>query len=926
MDRDGGEKIDTELDTEVACAPYPIAYRARMATIERFKDTIVRIRDILRSMSITGMDSMRHICLYLLARSLTREKAALVGLPDKFAWESIMETLRSRGISLTLEAFRNATDDCLVAHFDRLFGTDKFPFDINKEVKHKEILEALDRVNLTEVDCEMDILGWVYEQHLQTGSKAARDLGQFFTDRSICTYMVDMCKPKFKSAGVPETVCDPTMGTGGFLTAYIKFFEKKYSDTINWAVQEKEIHGCDTDPKVAAVARLNFFLETGSRSSNLLTQDSLYEDLPQTQYDIILANMPFGVKGLKYADCCARVKALRLDGTKSEPLFLQLMLVSLAPGGRCAVVVPDGMLFNSSKCHNGTRKYLLDHFDKVRVIKMEGKFFMNTSIKPSILYFENTGSATSTVEFWEAEKNEKGEIRETLIVSVPRASIEESCTLDVRRYTNVTHVTKYNEYPVATLETLCRHQNGKTLSSEEKVAEGEYDVMGGGLTYNGRTTHYNREGETISISKSGASAGFIAYHNKKYWAGDCMTLVPMDPGAMLTKYIYYALRLDNGRLIDKTAGSTIPHCKWDDIRGISISVPPRSIQAEIVATLDRLFVPGTSDLTGVLRLTDRAMDLVLARPDGSTLEPVVEALRLAQMATQTAASVRKQMTAIMQATRHNGSPLASLEAVCTYQNGKTLSSEEKVAGGEYDVMGGGLTYNGKTTRYNREGETVSISKSGASAGFVAYHNKKYWAGDCMTLVPADLKTMLTKYLYYALRLENYLLTDKTAGSTIPHCKWDDIREICIPAPSVETQAELVARLDALQTQINALEALQTQAEDNARFILESYLAGGETVPAGAGAGAGAASVKDVEANTDEDDGSALGGAGVPTATMPAPAAKAKLVRKPKATAAKPLVVDTATLAEAVSNAVVITEAKPKRGRKPKAAAEAKKDE
>ena len=75
-----------------------------------------------------------------------------------------------------------------------------------------------------------------------------------------------------------------------------------------------------------------------------------------------------------------------------------------------------------------------------------------------------------------------------------------------------------------------------------------------------------------------------------------------------------------------------------------------------------------------------------------------------------------------------------------------------------------------------------------------------------------------------------------------------------------------------------------------------------------------------------DDGSALGGAGVPTATMPAPAVKAKVVRKPKATVAKPLVVDAATLAEAVATAVVITEAKPRRGRKPKAAAEAKKDE
>ena len=132
------EKIDDVSGTETACVPYPIAYRARMAAVDRFKSAIIRIRDILRTMSITGMDSMRHICLYIMARSLTREKAGAIGLPVEFAWESIMETLRTRGMSLALEAFRHPSGgDCLVNHFDRLFGTDKFPFDINKEIRQR---------------------------------------------------------------------------------------------------------------------------------------------------------------------------------------------------------------------------------------------------------------------------------------------------------------------------------------------------------------------------------------------------------------------------------------------------------------------------------------------------------------------------------------------------------------------------------------------------------------------------------------------------------------------------------------------------------------------------------------------------------------------------------------------------------------------
>jgi type I restriction enzyme M protein len=94
-------------------------------------------------------------------------------------------------------------------------------------------------------------------------------------------------------------------------------------------------------------------------------------------------------------------------------------------GGRCAVVVPDGMLVNSSSCHNDTRKYLLDHFELKRVIKMKGQFFMNTGIQPSILFFEKTGKPTEVVEFWEVVKGDKGEITETMVVAVPCATIKE---------------------------------------------------------------------------------------------------------------------------------------------------------------------------------------------------------------------------------------------------------------------------------------------------------------------------------------------------------------------------------------------------------------------------------------------------------------------------------------------------------------------
>ena len=562
-----------------------------MTSVDTFKSSVIRIRDILRGpgVSITGMDSMRHICLYLLSRYMTREKVASLEVPLEFAWETLIETAQTKngGVQKALDCFYHAEEDCLVRHFDRLFGTDKFSFDIKNPQKHKEILEILNGVIMEDVDCQMDILGWVYEQHLRTGSSAARDLGQFFTDRFICEYMTELCKPGFKSAGVPESVCDPTMGTGGFLTAFVKFYNKHHADKpIDWAVQQKEIHGCDTDPKVAGVARLNLFMETGgNRSTNLLTHDSLYGDLTQTQYDVILANMPFGLKGIKHADCCERVKNLKIRGTKSEPLFLQLMMVSLGLGGRCAVVVPDGMLVNSSSCHNDTRKYLLDHFDLKRVIKMNGQYFMNTGIKPSILFFENTGKPTTAVEFWEVLRNEKGEITETMVVSVPREKMDASCSFDMRRYLESDKpAANPAGFPMVKLSEVSDLYSGKA-NRDADCGDIPFFASSGSV---GKRDKHNFEGKYIITART-QSIGSVSYYDGKLWASDNTILLKVKDESVLTsRFLYRWLMLNKSAIHNIANTGLIPLIRKSDLAEIRMPLPPLDFQQSVLIRLESL--------------------------------------------------------------------------------------------------------------------------------------------------------------------------------------------------------------------------------------------------------------------------------------------------------------------------------------------------
>ncbi len=801
-----------------------------MSEVDKFKSAIVRIRDILRgpSASITGMDSMRHLCLYIMSRLMTRAKVAALGVPEKFCWEEFIELIRPfmenkkcnpNGLQHALERFYNNTgEDCLIKHFDRLFETNDFPFSIKKKETHADILEILNGVNMEEVDGQIDILGYVYEQHLKTGaSSAGRDLGQFFTDRSICEYMTELCKPGFKSPGVPESVCDPTMGTGGFLTTYIKYYKKNYADTvIDWSVQQKQIHGCDIDPKVAGVARLNLFMEIGGNcATNLRTHNSLYYDLTQNGYDIILANMPFGIKGINYDECCKRIKALNIKGIKSEPLFLQLMMVSLNKKGRCAVVVPDGMLVNNSSCYNDTRKYLLDNFEVKRIIKMKGQFFMNTGIQPSIIFFENTGKPTTNVEFWETEKTEKGGISEKMIVSVPLNKIDATSSFDMRRYIEADKPANNPVgFPMVKLgDILTDHPVKKPVATKHadggvfSLYSSSCDVFKHSVAeFSGQP--YLLQGSRGTISKA------THYCDMPFSASNNVFVISVtDPKNVSLKFIYYYLRLT--AIADQTATtSIIPMLTKTMFREIKMPLPPLSIQQEIVAIFDRIYTPGTTELSNTLTIADKASE---------TLEEAQQLIRrsvqmVADVKVQMMADIKVQMVAIINSVENRGFPMVKLSDVCDLLSGKGNYTQDGDSYPYYDSNGP----TGTRKDFLYDGEFVITARK-MSIGAVHYVSGKYWASDnTINIRVKPDSTLSIRFLYYWLLLNNKVLKDLSSGIK-PGIRKSDVAEIKMPLPSLAFQTSVLTRLESLQAQLTALESLYKQSEDNARFILESYL-------------------------------------------------------------------------------------------------------
>lgn len=580
--------------------------KTKMTEVEKFKSAIVKIRDILRSSSITGMDSMRHICLYMLGPYLTLNNIKELGIPEKFAWENRYNILKEDP-DHQIQDFGNE----LINHFDRLFGTQKFSFDLKSGTKHKEIMELLSSIDMKNVDLHMDVLGYVYEQHLKTGSSAARDLGQFFTDRGICEYMVKLCNPKFKYENIPESVCDPSMGTAGFLTTYLKYFKD-----VDWSVHQSQVHGVDHDAKVAGVARLNMFMESkGQLFKNLHTGDSLHGGLDPTTYDIILANMPFGLSGLKYADIHSSIKKLGIDGTKSEPLFLQLMMTSLNKGGRCAVVVPDGVLATKSRLHLETRKYLLKNFELKRVIKMKGKFFMNTKIQPAILFFENSGKSTQEIEFWDIERDDKGNINEKIILSVPIEKFDDSYSLDIRKYEQIEKISYTEEIKTIKLKDIVKATKGKIQAT--KCDNGEWPV----ISISDKRTHsvYTEDGEHVFIASTNAGSARPGHFGTviKYYNGKCAftnlmhKLDIIDKNVLSYKYLYYILK--NKQPFIEYISEKGTCNKTMDINvflDLDIPVPSLEIQTKIVKELDIVYEKYEEALK-IINITDKTAENAL---------------------------------------------------------------------------------------------------------------------------------------------------------------------------------------------------------------------------------------------------------------------------------------------------------------------------
>ncbi|WP_363331242.1 class I SAM-dependent DNA methyltransferase [Microbacterium sp. SCN 70-27] len=267
-------------------------------------------------------------------------------------------------------------------------------FTIQKPALLSKVVDMLDDIPMADRDTNGDLYEYLLSKLASAGVN-----GQFRTPRHIIDLMVKITAPQ-----PSDEICDPACGTAGFLVAASEYVRETHSDALLDAAQRSHFHrsmfhGYDFDNVMLRIGSMNMLMH-GIESPDIRYRDSLSEGAAADaeKYTLILANPPFA-GSLDY-ESTAKDLQRTVKTKKTELLFLALFLKLLKPGGRAAVIVPDGVLFGSSTAHKALRKMLVEDQKLDAVIKLpSGVFRPYAGVSTAILFFTKTNSG-GTEDVW----------------------------------------------------------------------------------------------------------------------------------------------------------------------------------------------------------------------------------------------------------------------------------------------------------------------------------------------------------------------------------------------------------------------------------------------------------------------------------------------------------------------------------------------
>ncbi len=266
----------------------------------------------------------------------------------------------------------------------------------------QKLITGLDELYENDIK-DLDMQGDLYEYMLGKLSTAGQN-GQFRTPKHIRDMIVSLVKPSPK-----DTICDPACGTAGFLVSSAEYIRQNYESEMTseeWDHFDKDMFtGFDTDRTMLRISTMNLMLHSITNPHINYVDSVSKSNESSGEFDIILANPPF--TGTIDEESINENLRVVCKTKKTELLFLALFIRMLKTGGRCACIVPDGVLFGSSNAHKSLRKELVENHKLDGVISMpSGVFKPYAGVSTAILIFTKTGvGGTDKVWFYDMKSD-----------------------------------------------------------------------------------------------------------------------------------------------------------------------------------------------------------------------------------------------------------------------------------------------------------------------------------------------------------------------------------------------------------------------------------------------------------------------------------------------------------------------------------------
>jgi hypothetical protein len=297
--------------------------------------------------------------------------------------------------------------------------------------------------------------------------QSIKPISEYYPNNDLVTYMNKLAKPK------NESILNLHIGYGSFIYDMFK----------NHSIELEKIYGYENKDTILHAALMNIYSLTGNISKNIKKGDILHENIIN-EYDLIICDFPTGIRNIIHANCCNKIKKLKIRGTKSEPLILQLIMTSLNKNGRVVINVPNTLLNNDSNQHIETRKYLLNNFNVIKIVDISQDFQFNKDYQSSVIHFVNDGK-TKTIEFAKLTY-EDGKVTEKTIMNVDYEKIvKKEYNLYYEKYVNenqefeITNKKMKEIVKVATnddnIKLLHGHYLKIPLTLENTIVSLEYD-------------------------------------------------------------------------------------------------------------------------------------------------------------------------------------------------------------------------------------------------------------------------------------------------------------------------------------------------------------------------------------------------------------------------------------------------------------------